>query len=874
MEVFVKANNTSSIRAVIDDFTSGVLTGWVYDSTLFEESLHFYVELDGNIITDAIANNYREDLVQAGFDNGKHGFSVNIGLTYQQTASKLIRLLDKYQQPIKNAEFSVAKPDNIVTFTLVNQSAHSFDFLVNTTTALVNAPLSLCYGSVCIALLSVDLPPGENALQVAIPLDIIDGLHDLFSIVLVGEPSPVWIAKRIKPLSQSSAQVIQATKNKINNKSSSSIVESFRHKSLDLQCKHTLNNSSINNAISAYRYLINDNNPVSLGYKNAKPVDVSIFINVGVYKNNENLLITIASILLAFNHNKFELTLIVAREKKANLQALLKVNNVSCNIVLVNKIVSFNELFSIFNIQANGTYAVVINEPIEVTSSWLDELIEPFSQRINTPDITTPKQISLQGDALIPALFMDINGTNWETEQHVNSNNPKACYRKQEPRSLSSVWCVKKAFFNNALKTNSEHLLLSSFNISSLSYVRNTGLNIVYSPQSEVIMLNGLPVTKPVLHSTEKNKKKRVLLIDHAVPSLKEDAGSYAAIQEIKLIQSLGFEVIFADLQVKYNLNNTTLLQKMGVEVLYSPFFSSLSAALETYVPTVCAVYITRYNVVEKVLPIIKKVNAAIPILFNNADLHFLRELRMALRENNAEGIDNAVITRGRELAVMAKVDAVLSYTEVEHAVIISHLLDADKVYSCPWVLEEKYQGQSFEEREGIAFLGGYQHTPNVEAVKFFVEQVAPLLLVKAPNIIFYVYGSHLPDYFLDYSSDNIKMIGFVDNLDDLYQQHRVFVAPLLSGAGIKGKVLEALAYGLPTVLSSIAAEGIGLSHNLTTLQAETPEQWCEEVIRLYNDKDLWLRIAQNQKVLAQDKYSFSTGKNKMQHVFSSVGLL
>jgi len=107
-----------------------------------------------------------------------------------------------------------------------------------------------------------------------------------------------------------------------------------------------------------------------------------------------------------------------------------------------------------------------------------------------------------------------------------------------------------------------------------------------------------------------------------------------------------------------------------------------------------------------------------------------------------------------------------------------------------------------------------------------------------------------------------------------LYQQHRVFVAPLLSGAGIKGKVLEALAYGLPTVLSSVAAEGIGLSHNITTLQAETPEQWCEEIIRLYHDKKLWLRISENQKILAQGQFSFSAGKQKMHNVFSSVGLL
>jgi glycosyltransferase involved in cell wall biosynthesis len=867
--VFLKANNASSIKAVIDGFTSGILTGWVYDSTLFEQSLHFYIEVDGKVITHSVANHYREDLVAAGFDNGKHAFEVNLGLTYEQTAGKLIRLLDKYQQPIKYAELIVDKPENTVTFSLINQTEHHFNFLVNSVNAFVNAPLSLNYGSVCISLISVNLTAGENTLQVIIPLDIIDGLHDSFSIEFIGDPAPVWIAQRLKALSNS------LTKDAISDETTIDFAEHLRHKSLDLQCKHASKNNCIDTAMSAYRYLMNENDPVSLRYENTGiDVDVSIFVNFGVYHSHEDFLSTVASILLAFNHSQFELIIVVEHETKVSLDDLLKANNINCNLVLVYKTVNFNELFSAFNAEAKGAYSVFINEPIEVTSWWLDELVEPFNQVVNTPDITTPKHASLVGETLIPFKFMDINGVHWNTEQRVHSNDPVVCYSKKENKFLLSVWCVKTAFFNELQKGNNKYSSLSSLNVNSLSYAREIGLNIIYSPQAEVIAINGLPIIPPKLSPIEGDKKKRILLIDHAVPSIKEDAGSYAAIQEIKLIQSLGFDVIFADLQVKYHPKKTILLQKMGVEILYAPFVKSLSAAIEIYAPKVCAVYITRYNVAEKVLPIIKKINAAIPILFNNADLHFLRELRMALRNKDLKSIENAVITRDRELAVMHQVDAVLSYTEVEQAVIVSHLLESSKVHSCPWVLEDKMLGCSFEDREGIAFLGGYQHKPNIEAVTFFVEQVAPLLLVKAPEIIFSIYGSHLPDFFHDFGLKNIKIIGFVEHLDDLYQQHRVFVAPLLSGAGIKGKVLEALAYGLPTVLSSIAAEGIGLSHNLTTLQAETPEQWCDEIIRLYNDKKLWLRISQNQKVLAQDQYSFSAGKQKMQTIFSSVGLL
>jgi glycosyltransferase involved in cell wall biosynthesis len=74
------------------------------------------------------------------------------------------------------------------------------------------------------------------------------------------------------------------------------------------------------------------------------------------------------------------------------------------------------------------------------------------------------------------------------------------------------------------------------------------------------------------------------------------------------------------------------------------------------------------------------------------------------------------------------------------------------------------------------------------------------------------VYGSNMPERFKEFESDNINIVGFAETLDGVYHDHRVFIAPLLSGAGIKGKVLESMAYNLPTVLTNVAAEGTGLT--------------------------------------------------------------
>lgn len=853
------------IYGVIDGLTSGVLAGWVFDPAFPEVSQSFSVEVDGVIVSDSIAHCYREDLVDHGFKYGKHGFFIDLGLTNDQVRGKVIRLLDKRHQPILGATYKVIETENQVLFELLSHQDHHFEFAVTCSKEVEVTQLFMRYGGACVSLMSVHLPEGESRLLVTIPLGIVDGFSDFFSIELMGFPAPVWIAKQFNFLLK--------TSNYIDNRSNSvlSFIERMRHESLDLHVKNASNPRVLDSPLSAYHYLLTDENNAVLNYTDKEQVDVSIFISFQENVNSDDFLRTLASILFAYNRCSFELFFIVSEQQKIMLLDIMSTFNVECHYF---SFTGFDTFYSSIRERARGKYFVIVNRAIEALRYWLDELILPFNQSMDLqPDVTTSKTVSIDGEVLAPASFSDVYGQLWYTEQSVNSRHPSVNYVRGETRRDISVWCTSSALFYEALSRIDNSFKLLPFDINSLSYGREKGLNIVYIPQSEVLGADCLVNTMPSF-SSQMVKKKRILLIDHALPSVGEDAGSYAAVQEIKLIQSLGYEVVFVDFKVSYDEEKkASNLQKIGVEVIYRPFFSSLESVIHRYISDVSAIYITRYNVADRVLPIIKKVDSNIPVIFNNADLHFLRELRSALNLNDPEKIRQATVTRERELSVMRRVDAILSYNNVEHAVIISHLLESRKIYTCPWVLDEKLPGLSFEDRKGIAFLGGYAHSPNVEAVNFFVEKVAPLLALKAPDIIFYVYGSEMPNSFNRFTSSNVKLKGFVDCLDDLYNKHRVFVAPLLSGAGIKGKVLESLAYGLPTVLSSIASEGIGLSHNITTLQAETPEEWCTEIIRLYQDKTLWNRISENQKVLAENKYSFASGKKQMQKILSSVGL-
>ena len=248
--------------------------------------------------------------------------------------------------------------------------------------------------------------------------------------------------------------------------------------------------------------------------------------------------------------------------------------------------------------------------------------------------------------------------------------------------------------------------------------------------------------------------------------------------------------------------------------------------------------------------------------------------MRAALKNGkDEEKLTDALETRVRELRVCNSVDAILTYNATEHAVITSHILDAEKLHITPWVLEEKQPGPAFKKREGIVFLGGFNHTPNIECVEFLAKDIMPLLAKKRPDITLYVYGSNMPDDMKEFECDNIKMVGFAEHLDDVFHNHRVFVAPLLSGAGIKGKVLESMAYGLPTVLTDVAAEGTGLTHGISTLIAEKAEEWVDGIIKLYDDEKLWQKFAENQSTLVKSNFSFEGGKAAFKEIFASVGL-
>ena len=556
---------------------------------------------------------------------------------------------------------------------------------------------------------------------------------------------------------------------------------------------------------------------------------------------------------------------------------------------------------------ARGKYLVLLNNDTEPTVGWLDELLLAFDN-FEEVGMAGSKLLYPDGRLQEAGGIVWSNGNPWNYGRLANPWDSRYCYARQADYLSGAAVMLPRTVWDQ-VGGLSDEFAPAYFEDTDLCFkVRDIGLKTYFVSTSIVYHFEGISNGTDVKTTTglkryqEINRPKfkrkwvnslhangdegknpdlakdrgiigRALFIDYQIPKPDIDAGSYATVQEMRLVQSLGYKVSFAALNLAYMGHYDEDLNRLGIETIVAPFYLSLDELLEKRGGEFDVVYITRYSVAKGIIDKVRTHAPQAKILFNNCDLHFLRELRVALSDKSQESMQKALQTRSDELEVMRQVDAVLSYNEVEHAVIVSHNLGSSNVVKCPWVVESRPAEQvpSFNERNGIAFLGGYGHPPNAEAVEYFIREVMPILRKKLPNIVFNVYGSRVPKTIEKLASDDINIIGYVDTVDEVYDTNRIFVAPLLTGAGIKGKVLGALAYGIPTVLSPVAAESTGVRSGLDCIIAKNPNDWADEIARLYQDEKAWKEMSVNAQKFTDQYYSFKAGRELMKAAFEAV---
>lgn len=350
------------------------------------------------------------------------------------------------------------------------------------------------------------------------------------------------------------------------------------------------------------------------------------------------------------------------------------------------------------------------------------------------------------------------------------------------------------------------------------------------------------PQQSPLSETTRNphpENRPAILVCDERIPSPDRDAGSLRMLMILKALTQWS-DVLFLPFNRPQGIRYEQALWDIGVETGDIVEYRRL---LKT--KTFSVAILSRPTVAEALLNRIRRVSSTTRIVFDQVDTHFKRLEREHQTTGRKEVLKAAQQYRKLESSLAQQSDLVWCASPEDKRVMQDVAPDT-LIEVVPTIHDVHDRGLPFEERRDLLFVGSMAHTPNADAVHYFVKEIYPRIHQHSPDIRVNIIGSDPDNEIGIYNSDQISVLGYVPEIEGLLHQARVFVAPLRFGAGIKGKIGEAMSYGLPVVTTPVGAEGFGLTHGRDAMIATDPEVFADAVIEVYGSKKLWEQLADN----------------------------
>lgn len=224
------------------------------------------------------------------------------------------------------------------------------------------------------------------------------------------------------------------------------------------------------------------------------------------------------------------------------------------------------------------------------------------------------------------------------------------------------------------------------------------------------------------------------------------------------------------------------------------------------------------------------------------------------------------------EIKACEPFDVMISTTDTDYRKFKS-VLPGKKIHVIPNGVDSAFfQKQDVhEEARTIVFAGLMSYYPNNHGILYFLDEIFPLILHKVPDAKVYVVGAEPPKKIQRRVSDNIIVTGYVKDVKPYFARGQVFIIPLKIGGGIRGKALEAMAMRRPIVSTTLGCEGINLHHDDSALFADTPQDFADAVIRMFNEPALRARLTEKAFRNVVEGYSWEVNGLALDRIYQSL---
>jgi len=558
---------------------------------------------------------------------------------------------------------------------------------------------------------------------------------------------------------------------------------------------------------------------------------------------------------------------------------------------------------------AKGKYIHLLNNDVQVQKNWLSSLVD-LIESDESIGMVGSKLVYPNGRQQEAGCIVWNDGSAWNFGRLQDPEASEYNYVKEVDYISGASIMIRRKLWEEIGGLDDRYAPAYCEDADLAFEIRKHGYKVLLQPKSVIIHFEGISHGTDINHGIkqyqvvnkkkfqekwkeelEKNhfssgedvffardrtsNKKQILIIDHKLPTYDQDAGSRTMFDYLKMFVELGYKVTFIADDLCRREPYATELENLGIELLYSDaILYSISKWLKDNCKYFDFIYLIRPSVAIKYIAVLKKYkNSNTKIFYNGTDFHFLRLEREYDISKNETTLKHSKKMRQIEYTLFNLVDRILTISSYEKD-FYERIFKTNKIKLIPTFIYKNslpLSEKDFSQREGVLFIGGFLHQPNSVGLKWFFDNVWKKIMKMNSNLVLNIAGANMPEEIINYCNENknINNLGFIsDNeLDEVYHNIKVVIAPLTYGAGVKGKVIESIAYGVPVVTTSIGAEGIVNNSKLLSI-TDNASEFAKKLVDLYTNETLWNEYRRQEIEYSNLNMEYTSVKNTIKEIF------